>query len=740
MTHYATASEVKAYSGLSEIQSLTDLDLDTKYIPRAQRLIDSYCRQNFRRSPLKIVNVDGSGSNRQELRERLVSLTRLRFIDGGEHTAQANGVANLDFINAAHWSVSDDTKVEVDGGQANLINDVPNTITYPFTTPANYTHGGDVEVTGGVAQLVSTPFPSDGVLFAPFTLGKDAAWGDGSLTGTLFGGATVVAGKLVAEGILNRGVYYEDPSIGAIANVGALRFLFTPNYNGSPAANQNVISLTPPTGAFNKLMLFHSSSGTLRITANDSVNASIHSAAIIGAVWVPVSGTEYEFEINFNATTGVIEIYIDGVLQGATPANSYTRGTTATRIHAGADASTYQLSNGKYDNVLLFDAVQHTAGYTPGSFPVESNYVKTNPTITTDDGLVFDRTLDILTMLATEPGSDSVTFILSSDDGVTFKYWNGSTWVGSDNSLAQSNDIATALANLPALASSGTFKLRLVLHSDDGSTTPTVDIVAVANNNLYPTDDNLYLTTLNGGQITPSNFLSWVRILFTTVIPTNTDIKVLLSIDNRLTWCAWDGLNWSAVADPTLRANATDLVTTTNNFPALDADTPFDIRIFLFTSDVLVTPEIADIRIESMTLSANSIVNSIDIDRIFNKNWWLMADAEPVRARQRIGKQEHLEDSLIFPLGFNNIELTGIFGYSTPPPEVKDATAEVVERIVINESSKTVKHGAFLKEKIGDYSYEKMKPSDGNTRDGYISEVAKDFLRKFRKPILISRI
>lgn len=740
---YATAAEVKAYSGLSEIAALTDDDLNTKYIPRAERIINSYTRQNFNRSPLKVVTVDGSGGNRLELPERLISLSQLRFIDGGAHTAQANGVHTQGFTVASHFSISDDTKIEITGGQANLITDPLDTKVYPFTTPANYTHGGDVEVTGGVARLVFTAFPTDGIFYSPFTLSKDMAWlvGGSNKVGTLFGGASIAAQKLLAQGSDNRGLYYDDAVIGNVGDEFTLRFKYTPNYTTNNVVNTNVISLGPPSGNAGRIVLFNSPSGNnLRITAYNSAGTLIHLANILGG-WSPVLGTEYEFELNVDTSIGLIRVFVDGVLIGSTTATVYSRGTTATRCYIGADPSVYSIANGQFDDILMFSTVQHTAGYTPGPNPVESNYVTTDPTIETDEGLSFDRALDVLTAITTTPGSDSVTVIVSSDNGVTYKYWNGAAWVASDESLAQSNTFAVAQTNLPTLASSGTFKLKLILHSADGSTTPEADSVTVSNSLLYPTDDNLYLQTTDAGQICPSNFLSWASIVLSTTLPTGTDIKVMFSVDGRDNWLTWDGTNWTPPADASLRANAVSLADAVANFAQLDAIGCLDLRIFLYSSDLNVTPVISQYVIESLTLSANAIVSSVNIDQIFNKNWYLMADTEPVRARSRIGKQERLEDALIFPLGFENIELTGYFGYSSVPQEVKDAVAEVIERIVLREGAKTVKHGKFKKEKIGDYEYERFTDSDKETqRDSYISNLAKDYLRNYRKPILMARI
>ena len=101
---YASAADVKAYSTLALIAAQVDADLTTKYIPRAERLINSYCRQNFNLSASKTILVNGSGSTRQELSERLVTLSQMRFLSttAGGATILSSVVID-DVFNKGWW-------------------------------------------------------------------------------------------------------------------------------------------------------------------------------------------------------------------------------------------------------------------------------------------------------------------------------------------------------------------------------------------------------------------------------------------------------------------------------------------------------------------------------------------------------------------------------------------------------------------------------------------------------------
>lgn len=78
----------------------------------------------------------------------------------------------------------------------------------------------------------------------------------------------------------------------------------------------------------------------------------------------------------------------------------------------------------------------------------------------------------------------SATVSASGSDGVRFqvqvsgsnKYWNGSAWAASDGTYAQANSAATIAANAASLdiAAGATIKVRALLHSADGSTSPTL--------------------------------------------------------------------------------------------------------------------------------------------------------------------------------------------------------------------------------------------------------------------------
>jgi len=129
--------------------------------------------------------------------------------------------------------------------------------------------------------------------------------------------------------------------------------------------------------------------------------------------------------------------------------------TADVRLHTTAENTQTSLSD------LALNYTGHTGYSTDG------------PTILVNSGQLMDA-LYSFEADSSASGSDSVTFALQVDGST--KYWDGASWVASDSTVAQSNSAADINANASALdvSDGATIKLKAILHSDDGTTTPTV--------------------------------------------------------------------------------------------------------------------------------------------------------------------------------------------------------------------------------------------------------------------------
>jgi hypothetical protein len=437
------------------------------------------------------------------------------------------------------------------------------------------------EFTAGTLQQVDKT-PTNSLLAAKYTSDANLNWhkNSGSPTGTLNGAPTISGGKIVCTG--SQGVHYQDALIGSAAqNTGTIKFKYTPNYTGSPPSNVNLASLIAPSGNNDRILITHSPSGdNFRLTVNSDTGAAIVATAAIGGAFLPTAAQEYEIELAFDVAAGVFRIFVDGALHGTSSPGAYTRGTTATRLVAGATANVYNLAEASFDDVVLFSNVQHTATYTPGYSLTDFIYVENKV-----DGPNFTYT--------------GVGTVQSVDDGTVVEtgspryiigglYWNGSVWVASNGSYAQANDSTTALSNLTEIDLGGSGILPWAVVFPDSNTQSTVDSfnIEVTGQKYSPSG---YLEPVVG-----LNVSGLVDYSQTIVVPAGTDVKVILKIDNILTYhngSAWVTSNGSQsntaseVAD-----NAEDLV--------LGSNSEIFIRWILTSTEDNATSELQDSTVE----------------------------------------------------------------------------------------------------------------------------------------------
>jgi len=107
-----------------------------------------------------------------------------------------------------------------------------------------------------------------------------------------------------------------------------------------------------------------------------------------------------------------------------------------------------------------------------------TGYSTTDPTIEVVSGIQSDELLTF-SAISTASGSDSIQYDLCISGQCM--YWNGTAWVNSDGTLAQSNIASDISNNLAALdiGTGKTVKVRAFLHSNDGLTTPSIASVSM---------------------------------------------------------------------------------------------------------------------------------------------------------------------------------------------------------------------------------------------------------------------
>lgn len=163
------------------------------------------------------------------------------------------------------------------------------------------------------------------------------------------------------------------------------------------------------------------------------------------------------------------------------------------------------------------------------------------------------------------------------------------------------SNLATAInTNINTLAATGDFKFTAFLHSNDSSGTPLLDNILVQSEAIYSTDDDLYLDTKDAVQIAPVQVYDWLTTTITNNTPANTDIRVMFSNDGRVTWLTYTGGSWQAPGSATTRTDGTTITDAVAQFSSIPLGSgTLDVRLFLFTSDDSVTPDVSNINVTS---------------------------------------------------------------------------------------------------------------------------------------------
>lgn len=221
--------------------------------------------------------------------------------------------------------------------------------------------------------------PAGSTFYATFSAYIDGDYGLGSMTGTAVGGAAIVAGKLDLAHTDNRYVSFSATSNADSQQVGTFKFKIIPNYSGSPAAIRPIFSVASALSAnLNEIALWHAADGTIRLNISDSSGSPIISNASFGA-WGQTALTEYEFELDFDITTGATRLFINGTQTGSTNTSTGTRSSSIGVLLVGqlAPNPTF-LPNIYVKDFIVFNAVQHTSNYSSGYTLQNVKLSKTN--------------------------------------------------------------------------------------------------------------------------------------------------------------------------------------------------------------------------------------------------------------------------------------------------------------------------------------------------------------------------
>lgn len=269
----------------------------------------------------------------------------------------------IDSITSAHL-----TNIVLNPGDGSISTLQNSPVSYSYSVTSNYY----ITIEKGnyfsaLYNLDLTPL-TDSTFSAKYSSDINATWCGGVYTGVANGGATVLNGKLDLNHGDNRYVEYDAAGNADFQQTGTIRFKLTPNYSTAPLIDQAFFSISSADlASINLIALYNASSdGSLALSVYDSTGTPIISGVNLG-IWTPILGTEYEFEVNIDITSGATRFFINGIQFGSTIVSTGSRNTNINKLAIGQDISvlTYT-SNFSIHDFMVFDSVQHVSNYTDG--------------------------------------------------------------------------------------------------------------------------------------------------------------------------------------------------------------------------------------------------------------------------------------------------------------------------------------------------------------------------------------
>lgn len=477
------------------------------------------------------------------------------------------------FTTESNYTKSDSSKIGVSGdkGVLKLSDNTGQTFTEDFTNDTGFTYDSDkAEFNSGLLQQ-KTNTPVGSTFYAKYDSVIDGNWGDGVVTGTALGGASIVNGKLDLTGG-NKAVTYSALGNADSLQEGCIRFKYTPNYSGSPTNYNVLFESTEAISSNNNLISFRNdANGTFLLTMCSSTGAYIVSYVL--PLWIPVSGQEYEFELNWDFVGGATRVFIDGTQHGVTQTGTGTRSSASTYFRIGAHLRTTpaNFADGKFSQLMCFSTVQHTANYTPSNYDFPFYYPESKADLPSFDYSSLGNIRAWESITATLTGAKLL------HNGL---YHNGSEWVVSNGSYIQSNTLVEAQAEITTLPLADSVIISIIF--EENATKQSIDAYQLDyTGQIYPTDKPWikFNATTSGSEL----------ISFTESItePAGTNVKYAIEIDGSDYYVTGGVLTAS---DGYTKTN-TGAEIQTNIALFLTSRSSFRVKIYL-NSDGTATPDI----------------------------------------------------------------------------------------------------------------------------------------------------
>lgn len=430
--------------------------------------------------------------------------------------------------------------------------------------------------TGGMLEQLDQR-PTNATFFASWTSMLNANWsglGNGSLAVSPFNGAAINNGVLDLTGSTNKYVTFSAIGNADSAQTGTIEFEYTPNYSGTPATIQAIFSVGETLGSYvNALEILHYVDGHLYLNLWDISSSPV--VAVQGS-WNPTQGTTYTIRCEYDGITGVNAIYIDDILF------EMTTQTFSTRTNSIVYGFTGQVISGTSGN----------ANFTMKNLSIYSTIVTpSSPVLPATIYMATSAMMPLFTYSGVASLQAFTAFATTDSGGTQYTmnglYWNGSGWVSSNGTYAQSNTASMINTNIATLPASNTLQIDAIYNA--GSTQQSVGLITTTyTGQLYP-------TTAPG--IAPNAPLTMDQLFTFTDVnsqPGSDTVTYVLRIGtttkywfNGAAWVVSNGTVSQSNPASVVQANVSTLPISTGQFV-----TPIAL---LYTPDGLTTPSLTSL-------------------------------------------------------------------------------------------------------------------------------------------------
>lgn len=396
----------------------------------------------------------------------------------------------------------------------------------PLTSSSGFTFNSALTaINAGVLSQIDQR-PASATFFAAWTSSLSANWsgsGNGSLVVSAFNGAAINGGLLDLTGSVNKYVSFSATHNTDSLQIFSLEFQVTPNYSGAPVDDQVFLDIAPDetNSENNCVQIDHYTDGTLYVSVYDDTGTLITDSVFHS--FSPTAGQTTTFLLQCDGNAGITTLFENGSQVSQQTGIPFTRSaplvdTFVGKYHNGQDTN----SNFKFSNFSFYSTV-----VTPAS-PSLSLTIYAADTVTFPP-FTYPGLGSIVGFSGfSAPGVGEPGYILET------RFWNGSAWVTSNGTFAQSNPASTVAANIAALPNNNTLNIKVITVGSNVSMTVTAPVTITYAGQIFGTGSIQSNTALIADQIQgfSSNFSE-----------TGSDtVSFALNVNGTLKY--WNGSAW----------------------------------------------------------------------------------------------------------------------------------------------------------------------------------------------------